>query len=166
MRITQLFTKAKSQLENTQLKANYQSFQDILKFEPVNSRAKSGIYRIAERHLALARTSAIAEIFDEANEHINSVMQIAPTHDRLASTQQEIANLKNAYLDKQAKAKRAQQPTSSTPAESNKINTEPVASLGFNRQLTPGASELPQRDLRCYEVFCICLGAVCVPILF
>jgi hypothetical protein len=117
--ISELLTRAESQLQNTQLKAAYQSFQDILKLEPGNKQAKTGITRVADSYLALATTAAIAGDFETANSHINSAMQVAPTHDRLASTQQEIIDLKKAQLAAEEEAKRAQQQTDSPATESS-----------------------------------------------
>ena len=119
-KITDLFARAESQLLNTQLKSAHQSFLDILKLEPGNTRAQSGINRVADRYLALAKSSALANDFDKASNHISSVIQIAPTHSKLGPTQQEIFALKDAQLAKQAEAQRAQQQTVSSPEEPEK----------------------------------------------
>lgn len=119
-KITGLFARAESQLLNTQLKAAYESFQEVLKLDRGNSRAKSGITRVADRYLALAKSSAIANDFDKANNYMSSVIQIAPTHSKLSSTQQEIFALKDAHLAKQAAAQRATQETISAPVEPEK----------------------------------------------
>ena len=119
-KITDLFATAESQLLNTQLKSAHQSFLDILKLEPGNTRAQGGIDRVAERYLALAKASAIANDFEKANNYMGSVIQIAPTHPELGPTQQEIFALKDAQLTRQAEAQRAQQQTVSTPEEPEK----------------------------------------------
>ena len=121
--LTDLFASAESQLLNTRLEAAYQSFQKILALEPGNGRAESGIDRVADRYLALARTSALANDFDQASKHIGSAIQIAPMHDKLSSTQQEIFDLKDAQLAKQAEAQRAQQEAAPEEAEPKKRRT-------------------------------------------
>ncbi len=108
-KLTDLFANAESQLLNTRLEAAYQSFQQILALEPGNDRAKNGITRVADRYLALARSSALASDFDQANSHLSAAIKIAPTHDKLGSTQQEIFDLRDAQLLKEAEAQRAQQ---------------------------------------------------------
>ncbi|MBT8438479.1 MAG: protein kinase [Gammaproteobacteria bacterium] len=117
--INDMLSRAELQLQNTQLKAANQSFQDVLKLEPGNSTAMKGITRVADRYLALARTFAIANDFDKANSYINSVIKIAPTHERLTSTQKEIIDLKKAQLAAEEEAIRAQQKTSPPATESS-----------------------------------------------
>ena len=116
-KISGMFANAESQLLDTQLDGAYRSFREILALEPANDRAQDGITRVADRYLALARTSALANDFDQANSFLGSAIQIAPTHDRLGSTQQEIFDLKDAQLAQQAEAQRAQQEPPEDEAE-------------------------------------------------
>ena len=106
-KIANLLASAESQLSNTRLKGAYRDFQEILKLEPGNDKAENGITRVADRYLALAKSSALANDFDKADSFLGSVIQIEPTHDGLSSTQQEVLALKDSHLAKQAEQQRA-----------------------------------------------------------
>ncbi len=95
-KINQLLASAENNLLNSQLKTAYENFKAVLQIQPDNRLAKEGINRVATEYLSLASHAASNHDFDIANQYINSVITIAPTHHKLAATQAQVNALKQA----------------------------------------------------------------------
>ena len=108
-KIEGLLKQAETDLLNTKLNNAYNKYKDVLRIDAHNKFAKNGINRVADQYLALASNEAIKSNFDQANKYISSVIQIAPTHKNLSTTQQNIFTLKNQHLTKQAEEQRIAQ---------------------------------------------------------
>jgi len=105
-KIEGLLKQAETDLLNTKLNNAYNKYKDVLRIDANNKFAKKGINRVADQYLALASNEAIKSNFDQANKYISSVIQIAPTHKNLSTTQQNIFTMKNIHLTKQAEEQR------------------------------------------------------------
>ena len=93
-KINQLLASAENNLLNSQLKTAYENFKAVLQIQADNRPAKEGINRVATEYLSLASHAASNHDFDIANQYINSVITIAPTHHKLAATQAHVNALK------------------------------------------------------------------------
>ncbi|MDX2507448.1 MAG: hypothetical protein QNL62_23650 [Gammaproteobacteria bacterium] len=96
-KINDLLATAEQQLSKAQLSRAYKTYKEVLKLDPRNQRAKTGIPQVAERYLNLANTAANKNDFTKAKSYVNSAIRIDPTNSKLADTQQKIFELEHEY---------------------------------------------------------------------
>ena len=130
-KISSLLQQADNKLLNKKLNEAYRLYRRALKLDHKNRHAVDGIQQVASLHLKLAHSSALKNQFEDADKHIQTVINIAPAHAELSRTQNEIFKLKSQYqkaqLDKELQLRKQQlskkQPSTKTekaPAEEAK----------------------------------------------
>ena len=92
-----MLATAEQQLRKTQLSRAYQTYKKVLKLDPRNKHAKTGLPHVAERYLILANTAANRNDFSKAKSYVNSAIRIDPTNSKLADMQQKIVELEHEY---------------------------------------------------------------------
>ena len=95
-----LLATAEASLQKNKLKDAHASYKQVLDIDANNNLATTGISRVADLYLGLALKKAEVSDFDLADAYVRSVAEISPSHPKLATTRQEIANLKNRQLVK------------------------------------------------------------------
>jgi serine/threonine-protein kinase PpkA len=65
----------------------YEKYKEVLALDPGNRQAREGIERVADRYLTLARNAIQRQEFRTAQSYLNRVLEMAPAHPDLASTQ-------------------------------------------------------------------------------
>ncbi len=100
-KLARLLQQADSALLNKQYDKALSLYQSALKINHRSEHAKDGIQQIADAHLKLALIAAQKKDFQDADQHVQQSIDIAPTHPGLAKTQSDIFKLKSQHQQEQ-----------------------------------------------------------------
>ena len=102
-KIASLLQQADNALLGKQYSKSLSLYKKVLKLNSGNTHAKDGVQQIANAHLKLALLAAQKNKFQDADQHIQTAINTAPTHPELAKTQSDIFKLKSKFQQEQLK---------------------------------------------------------------
>ncbi|MEZ5583757.1 MAG: hypothetical protein R3F37_14310 [Candidatus Competibacteraceae bacterium] len=113
-RIAELLAQAEQQIEQLRLTSPagnnaYQTYQQILEFDPDNEQAKQGFQKIGDRYRQLAERYRNNRSFQASLNSIEKGLGVAPDHPGLLALQQEVSSLAQQEQQRQAEEARRRQ---------------------------------------------------------